>query len=161
MDPIVFFLRYEGAPTPSPIAPGVLGVSLKASSCSITTEIGPKAVKSTYSAIDGGAASAETVLTITGDGVFIEAGTIKFGDGTSWIKFDTVGQATLGAAAAKDYSAGCAVWKIVEGGGQFAGATGRITGNFIVTPKGVAIDNQVAVIFLAAPAAKGGAKKKK
>jgi len=150
MDPIVLFLRYEGAPTPSPIAPGVLGVSLKATSCSITTEIGAKSVKSTYKAIEGGSASAETVLTLTGDGVFLESGTIKFGDGSTWLKFDTVGQGTLGAAAAKDYSAGCAVWRIVEGGGQFAGATGRVTGNFIVTPKGIAVDNQVAVIFLAA-----------
>jgi hypothetical protein len=147
LDPIVLFLRYEGAPSPMAHAPGVLGVSLTASSCSITTEIGKKEVKSTYKAIAGDKASAETVLTLTGDGVFIESGTIKFGDGSTWLKFNTVGQGFLGASAVKDVSSGCAVWRITEGGGQFKDAAGHVTGNFIVTPKGVAIDNQVAVIF--------------
>jgi hypothetical protein len=147
MDPIVLFLRYEGSPSPLEHAPGVLKVSLSAASCSITTEIGAKSVKSAYKKIDGGKAQAETVLTLTGEGVFIESGTIKFGDGSTWLKFNTVGQGFLGAAAAKDVSAGCAVWKITEGGGQFAGATGHVTGNFIVDAKGVAYDNQVAVIF--------------
>src|SRR6185295_13453702 len=147
MDPTVLFLRYEGAPSPIAHAPGVLSVSLKASSCSITTEIGKKSVKSSYKTISGGKAAAETVLTLTGDGVFIESGTIKFGDGSTWLKFNTVGQGFLGASAAKGVSAGCAVWRITEGGGQFKGATGHVTGNFIVDAKGVAYDNQVAVIF--------------
>lgn len=147
MDPIVLFLRFEGSPSPMAHAPGVLGVSLKASSCSISTEIGNKSVTSTYKKIAGKNASAETVLTLTGDGVFIESGTIKFGDGSTWLKFNTVGQGFLGASAAKGVSAGCAVWRITEGGGQFKGATGHITGNFIVDAKGVAYDNQVAVIF--------------
>ncbi len=153
MDPIVLFLRYEGAPTPIATAPGVLTVSLKATSCSMTTEIGKTSVKSSYKALPGGKASAETVLTLTGDGVFIESGTIKFGDGSTWLTFNTVGQGFLGASAAKGVSAGCAVWRIAEGGGQFKGATGHITGNFIVDTKGVAYDNQVAVIF---PKAKKG-----
>jgi hypothetical protein len=148
MDPIVLFLRYEGAPTPVAHAPGVLGVSLEAASCSISTEIGAKSVRSTYRKLAGGKASAETVLTLTGDGVFVESGTIKFGDGSTWLKFNTIGQGFLGAAAAKGVSAGCAVWRITEGGGQFKGATGHVTGNFIVDAKGVAYDNQVAVIFL-------------
>lgn len=147
MDPIVLFLRYEGSPAPIAHAPGVLTVKLAAASCSIATEIGKKSVKSTYRKISGGKAAAETVLTLTGDGVFIESGTIKFGDGSTWLKFNTVGQGFLGASAAKNVSAGCAVWRITEGGGQFAGASGHITGNFIVDPKGVAYDNQVAVIF--------------
>lgn len=147
MDPIVLFLRYEGSPAPIAHAPGVLTVKLAAASCSIATEIGKKSVKSTYRKISGGKAAAETVLTLTGDGVFIESGTIKFGDGATWLKFNTVGQGFLGASAAKNVSAGCAVWRITEGGGQFAGASGHITGNFIVDPKGVAYDNQVAVIF--------------
>lgn len=147
MDPIVLFLRYEGAPSPISHAPGVLTVSLKAASCSMTTEIGSKSVKSTYKKIAGKNSSAETVLTLTGEGVFIESGTIKFGDGSTWLAFNTVGQGFLGASAAKGVSAGCAVWRITEGGGQFKGATGHITGNFIVDTKGVAYDNQVAVIF--------------
>ena len=147
MDTIVLFLRYEGAPSPIANAPGVLTVSLTAASCSMTTEIGNKSIKSTYKKLSGGKAAAETVLTLTGDGVFIESGTIKFGDGSTWLKFNTVGQGFLGASAAKDVSAGCAVWRITEGGGQFKGATGHVTGNFIVDPKGIAYDNQVAVIF--------------
>lgn len=147
MEPIVLFLRYDGSPAPMAHAPGVLTVKLAATSCAITTRIGDKSVSSEYRAIEGGTARAETVLTLTGDGVFVESGTISFGDGTTWIKFNTVGQGFLGQSAAKDVSAGCAVWRIVEGGGQFAGATGHVTGNFIVDAKGVAHDNQVAVIF--------------
>ena len=147
MEPIVLFLRYDGSPTPIAHAPGVLTVSLTATSCTVTTRIGEKTVDSEFRAIDGGTAKAETVLTLTGDGVFIESGTIRFGDGTTWLKFNTVGQGFLGPSAVKDVSAGCAVWRIVEGGGQFAGATGHVTGNFTVDAKGVAHDNQVAVIF--------------
>jgi len=147
MEPIILFLRYDGSPAPMAHAPGVLTVALTATSCAITTRIGDKAVSSEYRAIDGGTARAETVLTLTGDGVFVESGTITFGDGTTWLKFNTIGQGFLGASAVKDVSAGCAVWRIVEGGGQFAGATGHVTGNFIVDAKGVAHDHQVAVIF--------------
>jgi hypothetical protein len=147
MEPIVLFLRYDGSPAPIAHAPGVLTVSLTATSCTVTTRIGEKTVDSEFRAIDGGTAKAETVLTLTGDGVFIESGTIRFGDGTTWLKFNTVGQGFLGPSAVKDVSAGCAVWRIVEGGGQFAGATGHVTGNFTVDAKGVAHDNQVAVIF--------------
>jgi hypothetical protein len=87
------------------------------------------------------------VLTLVGDGAFVESGTVSFGDGTTWFRFDTVGQGFLRPSAAKDVGAGCAVWRIVEGGGQFAGATGHVTGNFFVDAKGVAHDHQVAVIF--------------
>jgi hypothetical protein len=150
MEPIVLFLRYDGSPAPMPHAPGVLTVKLAATSCAITTRIGDKNVSSEYRAIDGGTARAETVLTLTGEGVFLESGTIAFGDGTTWLRFNTVGQGFLGPSASKDVSAGCAVWRIVEGGGQFAGATGHVTGNFVVDAKGVAHDHQVAVIFPAA-----------
>lgn len=147
MEPIVLFLRYDGSPAPIAHAPGVLTVKLAASSCTMTTRIGEKSVGAEYRAIEGAASRAETVLTLTGDGVFVESGTVSFGDGTSWFRFDTVGQGFLRPAAAKDVSAGCAVWRIVEGGGQFAGATGHVTGNFYVDPGGVAHDHQVAVIF--------------
>lgn len=147
MEPIVLFLRYDGSPAPIAHAPGVLTVKLAASSCTMTTRIGEKSVGAEYRAIEGAASRAETVLTLTGDGVFVESGTVSFGDGTNWFKFDTVGQGFLRPAAAKDVSAGCAVWRIVEGGGQFAGATGHVTGNFYVDPGSVAHDHQVAVIF--------------
>jgi hypothetical protein len=132
MDPIVLFLRYDGSPAPIAHAPGVLTVKLAATSCAMTTRIGEKSVASEYRAIDG---------------AFVESGTVSFGDGTTWFRFDTVGQGFLRPSAAKDVGAGCAVWRIVEGGGQFAGATGHVTGNFFVDAKGVAHDHQVAVIF--------------
>lgn len=147
VEPIVLFLRYDGSPAPIAHAPGVLTVKLAASSCTMTTRIGEKSVAAEYRAIEGGTSRAETVLTLTGDGVFVESGTLSFGDGTTWLRFDTVGQGFLRPSAAKDVGAGCAVWRIVEGGGQFAGATGHVTGNFYVDPKGVAHDHQVAVIF--------------
>ena len=134
MDPIVLFLRYDGSPAPIAHAPGVLTVKLAATSCAMTTRIGEKSVASEYRAIDGASSRAETVLTLVGDG-------------TTWFRFDTVGQGFLRPSAAKDVGAGCAVWRIVEGGGQFAGATGHVTGNFFVDAKGVAHDHQVAVIF--------------
>jgi hypothetical protein len=82
---------------------------------------------------------------MVGDGAFVESGAIDYGGGSS-LSFDTVGQGRIGPAAAGGM-AGAVIWKIVEGKGRWAGASGYITSNFTVSEKGEVLDNQTAVLF--------------
>jgi hypothetical protein len=43
------------------------------------------------------------------------------------------------------------VLEVCGGTGRFAGATGRITSNFVVTDDGQMTDHQLGVVFVAAP----------
>jgi len=40
------------------------------------------------------------------------------------------------------------VWKVDRGEGQFTGATGLITSNFVVSPEGEVTDHHCGVLFV-------------
>jgi hypothetical protein len=54
----------------------------------------------------------------------------------------------MGPSADARYSAGAVTWKVEGGEGQFEGASGYITSNFMVTEDGEVTDYQFGVIFL-------------
>jgi hypothetical protein len=145
--PIIFALQYKGAVEPIEKVGGVLKVRLVASSCRIETEIGSKGVKASIQKIAGGEAVLDSIVSITGDGTFIESGTLSFGGSATTLTFSTFGQGCLAPSADPKLSAGAAIWKVTGGTGQFKGASGYVTGNFFATDKGIATDTQVAVIF--------------
>jgi len=59
-----------------------------------------------------------------------------------------VGEGYLGPSAEPKLSHGSVIWRIEEGEGQFAGASGLITSNFLVSDAGAVTDNHFGVIFL-------------
>jgi len=95
----------------------------------------------------GGHAAFESEVRLTGDDTFTESGTISFGP-RHRLRFSTVGHGTLGPSAEEGLMAGAIIWKIDEGEGQFAGASGNITSNFTVNGAGEVKDNQIGVIFV-------------
>lgn len=130
-DPLTFALQFKGGAEPVPDAVGVLKAQTRAAG-----------VKET----GGGEARFSSLVTMVGDGLFVESGAIDYGDAS--LTFDTVGQGRI-APAPGGGMAGAVIWKVVGGAGRFAGASGYITSNFTVSEKGEVVDNQLASLFLA------------
>jgi hypothetical protein len=61
-----------------------------------------------------------------------------------------VGHGVLGASGVDGLQRGAVIWEVIEGRGQFAGATGLITSNFTVGSKGEVVDNHYVRLFLPA-----------
>jgi hypothetical protein len=123
-----------------------LKATTTAPSCRITTTIGSEGITSDLQPADGGRASFESEVRITGDTSFQEQGTITMG--TSRLHFSTVGEGYLGASPDPTVRHGSVIWRIDRGEGGFQGVTGLITSNFFVTDQGEVTDNHFAVLFL-------------
>jgi hypothetical protein len=94
-------------------------------------------------------ASYENHAVFTGEATFTETGTIRFGDGEGELGIATLSDGTLGPCSEPDVLHGAAVYRITEGVGRFAGATGLITTNFLLWPAaGEFEERQVAVVFV-------------
>ena len=80
-------------------------------------------------------------------GGFHESGEIVFGGGT--LVFVSDGEGHIGDCADPTRQQGAAIWRIENGTGAFAGASGTITSVFTVSEDAQIRDSQSAVIFLA------------
>ena len=88
-------------------------------------------------------------VSFTGASTFTETGTLTLGDDDDEVDVVTVGEGTLGPSAQADVLHGAVIWRITEGRGRFAGASGLITSNFLLRPaSGEVEDRQVGVVFV-------------
>ena len=149
MEQMIYVLQFSGHAAPVEGASGVLKAATSAPSCEISTRVGAQGVHSELRPGDGGTALFESEVTMTGKTSFKESGTITFGEGGNRLRFSTVGQGYLGPSADPKQSTGAVTWQVDGGEGQFEGATGLITSNFLVSDSGEVIDNHFGVIFLA------------
>ena len=62
---------------------------------------------------------------------------------------NTIGEGHIGASPEAGLSHGAVMWRIEQGTGQFAGATGIITSNFTLSEQGEVTDCHFGVIWLA------------
>jgi hypothetical protein len=129
--PVTFTLQFKGGAEPVADAVGVLKAQTRAAGAKET---------------GGGEVRFSSIVTMVGDGLFVESGAIDYGGGAS-LTFDTVGQGRIGPAPGGGM-AGAVIWKVVEAKGRFAGASGYIASNFTVSEKGEVVDNQLASLFL-------------
>ena len=91
----------------------------------------------------------DTKVTMTGETSFDEQGTMTFDGGTGGISFTTVGEGYLGPSPEEGLLQGSVIWRVEEGTGQFAGATGLITSNFVMKAEsGEVAEKQVISLFL-------------
>jgi len=148
MERIIYVLQFTGHAAPVEGASGVLKATTSAPSCEISTQVGMHGLRSELRPGDGGTALFESEVTMTGDASFKESGTISFGAGGNRLRFSTVGQGYLGPSADPKQSTGAVTWQVDGGEGQFEGATGLITSNFLVSDSGEVVDNHFGVIFL-------------
>lgn len=75
-------------------------------------------------------AAYETRVRFTGETTFVEDGTMTFDSDADHLRIVTAG--TLGPSAEPGVQHGSVIWRIEEGEGRFAAASGLITSNFTV-----------------------------
>lgn len=131
MNTLTYALRFYRPPGSAKDAP------LLASNISITTVITDAAVTATIDPLSQNAtASMQVQPKFNPDGSFTETGTITFGDpaANNLLKFSTIrlGQLNPNLCPEDAYTSGTVMWRIDEGTGFFAEATGAITSNFLV-----------------------------
>ena len=147
MREVIYTLRFRGMAAPLGTAGNVLKAATSAPSASFTSQIGPGGLTSSNLPAEGGEATFESEVTFTGETSFLETGTIGFGDGNG-LRFSTVGNGFFGSSAEPGLNHGTVMWKVDEGTGQFAGATGLITSNFFVTESLEVTDHHFGVLLL-------------
>jgi len=152
MKELVFALEFKGSAAPVPGSDKKLRAKTSATSQTLRSVLkadGIQAVVESAGAASGGAASAsfESEVEIVGEGLFLESGTIKYGDAGS-VSFRTVGRGTLGPSPVDGLQRGAVVWEVTGGDGRLVGAQGLITSNFTVGAQGQVVDDQFARIFI-------------
>lgn len=144
---IIYCMQFKGTATPGSDQ-GVLKATTSATSASAKTVIGPDGVEGVFIPAEGGMAFFESEVRMTGPQHFTETGSITFGDGDHTLNFSTVGQGELAPSADPKEMAGAVTWKVDSGEGQFEGATGYITSNFLVSDQREVTDYHFGLIFL-------------
>jgi hypothetical protein len=133
--------------TSVPLSPGVLTARATAPSGALVTRIDTAGVVSAFEPAEGEEAHLECRLTFLDDGRFDEVGTISFGNGNA-LRFRSIGPGTIERSADPALRQGSATWRIDGGAGIFAGSSGRVVSNFLLSDTGEITDHQVAVVFL-------------
>jgi hypothetical protein len=146
---VAFSMQFRGHSTR--LSPGVLTARATAPSSAFVTQIDPDGVHGRFELRDGAEAHLECRLTFLDDSRFEEVGTISFGNGNA-LRFRTSGAGSLAPAAEFGLRHGAAAWDVDGGAGVFAGASGRIVSNFLLSDTGDLTDHQLGVLFLSDPA---------
>jgi len=131
-------------------SPGVLTAKATAPSGGLITRIDGDGVHGIFELVEGDEALLERRLTFLNDTSFEEVGTISFGAGNA-IRYRSVGHGTLSPSSQSGLHHGTATWAIETGAGVFAGASGRIVSNFLVSDGGEFTDHQIGVFFVDHP----------
>ncbi len=88
-----------------------------------------------------------TRLVFSDEIMFEESGTIDFGRGDG-LHVRSLENGRLERSADGRLRHGTSVLGVVAGMGRYAGASGRITSNFVLWPDGEVTDEQVVVLFI-------------
>ena len=147
MREVIYAMRFTGKAEPVGEAGNVLKAATSAPSSTLTSTIGSEGLTGTLAPAPGEEAAFTSEVTFTGETSFQENGSIGFGEGHS-LRFSTVGSGYLAPSADPTRQHGTVMWRIEEGKGQFAGATGLITSNFFVDEALGVVDHHFGVLLL-------------
>jgi hypothetical protein len=146
MRQVIFAMQFKGTGGPTD-QENVLQAATSSPSSRIISRVGTSGLESQIESVDGAAAQFESEVRLAGGTSFTETGKITFGAGNSF-RFSTIGEGYLADSPQEGLSHGSVMWRIEEGEGQFAGASGIITSNFTFASTGEVTDNQFGVIWL-------------
>ena len=114
-----------------------------------------RAVSVQAAAADGSGAGIDRIsyanhVVFTSESTFTETGTMTFGEGDAdAVDVDTVGEGTLRPSAQDGLLHGAVIWRVTGGRGRFAGASGLIASNFLLSPQSGEVDEwQSTVLFV-------------
>jgi len=146
LQPIVYSLQFRGRMTS--LSSRVLEQRARAPSQVLTTTVDANGLAGRVQPGEGEEALLVSRLVLAHDGSFDQNGTIEFAPGHA-LAFRSIGAARLGRSPDPQLRIGAAVWDIEGGEGQFRGAHGRITSNFVVSDSDELTDNHFGLIFAA------------
>jgi hypothetical protein len=142
MKPITYSLQFRGLAAE---LEGGLRKQASAPGCALVTSLTHEGVTGSFVWAPGqDEAFLESTLAFTGREAFEERGTIVFAHGHA---LHIRGRGRLAPSSDPHLRHGTVTWEIVGGDGQFEGASGRITSNFLVSDTGDLTENQLGVIF--------------
>jgi len=147
MKELVFALEFKGSAAPVPGSDKHLRAKTSATSQTLRSVLSAGGIQAAVESAGAGSASFESEVEIVGEGLFVESGSIRYGDAGS-VSFRTVGRGTLGPSPVDGLQRGAIVWEVTGGDGRLVGAQGLITSNFTVGAQGQVIDDQFARIFV-------------
>ena len=147
MREVIYAMRFTGQAEPVGDVGNVLKATTSAPSSTLSSTVGADGLTGTLAPAAGDAATFTSEVTFTGETSFLETGTIGFGEGNQ-VRFSTVGSGYLAPSADSTRKQGTVMWKIEEGTGQFAGASGLITSNFFVDEALGVVDHHFGVVLL-------------
>jgi len=147
MQELVFALEFKGGAAPVPGSDKRLQAKTSATSQTLRSVLRADGVQASVESAGTGSASFQSEVEIVGEGMFVESGTIQYGDAGK-ITFRTVGRGTLGPSPIAEVQRGAVMWEVTGGDGRFAGAQGLITSNFTVDAKGAVVDDQFARLYI-------------
>lgn len=147
MKELVFALEFRGSAAPVPGSDKKLRAKTSAASQIHRSVLNADGIQVGVETASGGSASFESEVEIVGEGMFVESGTIRYGDAGK-VSFRTVGRGTLGPSPLPDIQRGAVMWEVTGGEGHLAGAQGLITSNFTVGAQGEVVDDQFARLFV-------------
>jgi len=147
MKELVFALEFRGSAAPVPGSDKKLQAKTSATSQTLRSVLNAEGIQATVESAGGGSASFESVVEIVREGMFVESGSIRYGDAGK-ISFRTVGRDTLGPSPLDGVQRVAVMWGVTGGEGRLAGAQGLITSNFRVGTQGEVVDDQFARLFI-------------
>ena len=147
MRQLTYALRFTGQATAAGPDGNVLHASTSSPSTTITSQVGVDGLTGTIEGTSGDEARFTSEVTFTSETDFLETGTITFGEGHT-LTFSTLGSGYLAASADPTRKHGAVMWRVDQGEGQFAGATGLITSNFFVDDQLGVVDHHFGVLLL-------------
>ena len=147
MKELVFALEFRGSAGPVPGSDKKMQAKTSATSQTLRSVLKADGIQASVELAGGGSASFESEVEIVGEGMFVESGSIRYGDAGK-ITFRTVGRGTLGPSPVAEIQRGAVIWEVTGGDGRLAGVTGLITSNFTVGTQGEVVDDQFARLFV-------------
>jgi hypothetical protein len=147
MKELVFALEFKGNAGPVPGSDKRMQAKTSATSQTLRSILSADGIQASVESAGAGSASFQSEVEIVGEGMFVESGTIQYGDAGK-VSFRTVGRGTLGPSPIADVQRGAVMWEVTGGDGRLAGAQGLITSNFTVGAKGEVVDDQFARLYV-------------
>jgi hypothetical protein len=147
MKELVFALEFKGNAGPVPGSDKRMQAKTSATSQTLRSILGADGIQASVESAGAGSASFQSEVEIVGEGMFVESGTIRYGDAGK-VSFRTVGRGTLGPSPIAQVQRGAVMWEVTGGDGRLAGAQGLITSNFTVGAKGEVVDDQFARLYV-------------
>lgn len=145
MQRIVYAMQFRGEAAPS--SDGAMHATTSSPSTRIMSTVTPSGISSQVDVIDGDDATFTSIVHMTGDTSFSESGTITFGAGNT-LEFSSIGEGYMVPSPSAGTSYGAVSWRIDRGTGQFAGASGIITSNFMFSDTGELTDYQFGHVWI-------------